>query len=87
MVASARRLASGSLDRFVMKDEQLVFVQGEAGKSPAVVVGELDLKDSGSQQLHDGSDLPAPKLALRQIFGQRHDIQKFDFGSHWCSRL
>jgi hypothetical protein len=87
MIASARCLASSSLYRFVMKDQQLSGVEGQAGKSTAIVVGELDLKHVWSKQLHDGSDLPTPKLALRQIFGQRHDIQKFYFGVHLCSNL
>jgi len=70
------RSASGSLDRFVVQDHQLPCVQGQAGKSTAVVVGELDLESVRSKQLHDGSHLPPAQLAVRQILRQSHNVEK-----------
>jgi len=58
-------MVSRGLNRFVVKDQQLFCMQSQAGKSPTVVVSELDLKHIWSQRLHDGSDLSTPKLALR----------------------
>jgi hypothetical protein len=59
--------------RLMMELQQLIGSKGQRGVSPPLVVAELNLVDTGCEQLDDRAYLAPAKWRVRDIFQQRDD--------------
>src|SRR5215210_4076525 len=60
---------------FVAERQELIGFERERGVGAPLVVGELHLKDAGSQDLHYGSYLSSVQAALGQVPGDGYHVE------------
>jgi hypothetical protein len=55
---------------------QLRFLQSSHSERAPILLAEFDFKDARCRYFHDGSNLPAQQVLLRDVLGYGNDIQK-----------
>jgi hypothetical protein len=69
---------SGGVDEIVMENKQLAGLQSKTGVTAAVVVTELDFKDTRSERFDNRPDLSPDQAPGRLVFQNRHNIERLD---------